>query len=91
MRRRPPHPSARPEPCYGGVLKGAELIAAKWADARKVPQVAFRTEWTKHRKAAPFRRNDAMPDARPIGVVHFPGGGISDNLADEARTKGIPV
>lgn len=73
------------------MLKGAELIAAKWADARKVPQVAFRPEWTKHRKAAPFRRNDAMPDAMPIRVVHFPGGEISDNLADEARTKGIPV
>jgi len=76
---------------HGGSPKGAELIAAKWADARKVPQVAFRPDWTRHGKAAPFRRNDAMLEALPIGVVHFPGGGISDNLADKALSKGIPV
>ncbi|MRI55337.1 DUF2493 domain-containing protein [Methylobacterium sp. DB1607] len=76
---------------HGGSPKGAELIAAKWADARKVPQVAFRPDWTRHGKAAPFRRNDAMLEALPIGVVHFPGGGISDNLADKALSRGIPV
>ncbi|ACL62429.1 DUF2493 domain-containing protein [Methylobacterium nodulans] len=76
---------------HGGSPKGAELIAAKWADSRQVPQVAFRPDWTKHGKAAPFRRNDALLEAMPIGVVHFPGGGISDNLADKARAKGIPV
>lgn len=76
---------------HGGAPKGAELIAAKWADARKVPQVAFKPDWTKHNRAAPFRRNDLMLEAMPIGVVHFPGGGISDNLADKARSKGIPV
>jgi hypothetical protein len=67
------------------------LIAAKWADARKVPQVAFRPNWTKHAKAAPFRRNDALLEALPIGIVVFPGSGISENLADKARAKGIPV
>ncbi len=76
---------------HGGTPKGAELIAAKWAQHRKVQQVVFRPDWTKHGKAAPFRRNDAMLEAMPIGVVHFPGGGISDNLADKARAKGIPV
>lgn len=76
---------------HGGSPKGAELIAAKWADARKVPRVAFRPDWTKHGKAAPFRRNDAMLEAMPIGVVHFPGGGISDNLADKALSRGIPI
>lgn len=45
----------------------------------------------KHGEAAPFRRNDAMLEAMPIGVVDFPGGGISDNLADKARAKGIPL
>lgn len=76
---------------HGGSPKGAELIAAKWADARKVPQVAFRPNWTKHAKAAPFRRNDALLEALPIGVVVFPGSGISENLADKARARGIPV
>ena len=76
---------------HGASPKGAELIAAKWADNRKVKQVAFRPDWKKHGKAAPFRRNDAMLEVMPVGVIHFPGGGISDNLADKARTKGIPV
>jgi hypothetical protein len=76
---------------HGGSPKGAELIAAKWADSRGVPQVAFRPDWTKHAKAAPFRRNDAMLEAMPIGVVAFPGSGIHENLTDKARAKGIPV
>lgn len=76
---------------HGGSPKGAELIAAKWADARKVPQVAFKPDWTKHAKAAPFKRNDELLKALPIGVMHFPGTGIQDNLADKARKLGIPI
>ena len=76
---------------HGGSPKGAELIAAKWADNRKVPQIAFRPDWTKHGKAAPFKRNDAMLDVLPVGVLVFPGTGIQENLADKARKLGIPV
>lgn len=76
---------------HGGSPKGAELIAAKWADARKVVQVAFKPDWTKHAKAAPFKRNDAMLDVLPVGVLVFPGTGIQENLADKARKLGIPV
>ena len=76
---------------HGGSPKGAELIAAKWADNRQVPQIAFKPDWTKHAKAAPFKRNDAMLDVLPIGVMHFPGTGIQDNLADKAKKFGIPV
>ena len=46
---------------------------------------------TKHAKAAPFKRNDAMFEALPIGVVVCPGTGIQDNLADKAKKLGIPV
>ncbi|UCI18463.1 DUF2493 domain-containing protein [Mesorhizobium sp. B2-1-8] len=76
---------------HGGSPRGAELIAAKWAHNRKVPQIAFKPDWTRHAKAAPFKRNDAILDTMPIGVVHFPGTGIQDNLADKARGLGIPV
>ena len=76
---------------HGGSPKGAELIAAKWADHRKVPQIAFKPDWTKHAKAAPFKRNDQMLDVLPIGVMVFPGTGIQDNLADKAKKLGIPV
>ena len=46
----------------------------------------------RHRaKAAPFKRNDAMLDVLPIGVIAFTGTGIQDNLAAKARKFGIPV
>lgn len=77
---------------HGGSPKGAELIAAKWADHRQVPQIAFKPDWTKHGQAAPFKRNDQMLDVLPIGVIVMAGGnGIQDNLADKARAKGIRV
>ncbi|MCQ9157250.1 DUF2493 domain-containing protein [Acidomonas methanolica] len=76
---------------HGGSPKGAEFIASRWADHRDVVQIAFKPDWTKHRKAAPFRRNDAMLDTLPIGVVIFPGTGIQENLADKAKKLGIPV
>jgi hypothetical protein len=76
---------------HGGSPKGAERIASGWADNRKVPQIAFKPDWTKHAKAAPFKRNDAMLAALPIGVLVAPGSGIQANLADKARRLGIPV
>jgi len=76
---------------HGAGPKGAERIAACWADNRKVPQVAFKPDWTHHKNAAPFKRNDVMLEALPIGVIVFPGSGIVENFADKARKMGIPV
>ncbi|MBX3525828.1 MAG: DUF2493 domain-containing protein [Rhodoblastus sp.] len=76
---------------HGGSPKGAERVAARWADHRKVAQIAFRPDWAKHAKAAPFKRNDAMLETLPIGVLVFPGTGIQENLADKAKKFGIPV
>ena len=76
---------------HGGSPKGAEKIAACWADNRKVPQIVFKPDWTRFKNAAPFKRNDQMLDALPIGVIAFPGSGISQNLADKARKMGINV
>jgi hypothetical protein len=75
----------------GGSPKGAESITACWAEAHKVTQIAFKPNWTKHAKAAPFRRNDDMLSVMPAGVIIFPGSGITGNLADKARRFGIPV
>jgi hypothetical protein len=62
-----------------------------WANNRNVPQIAFKPDWARHAKAAPFKRNDRMLEALPIGVIVFPGSGISANLGDKARKLGIPV
>jgi hypothetical protein len=50
----------------------AALIAARWADHCKVPQTAFKPDWTKHAMAAPFKRNDQMLDVLQIGVLVSP-------------------
>ncbi len=76
---------------HGGSPKGAERIAACWADNRKVPQVVFKPDWNRHARAAPFKRNDQILDVLPIGVIVFPGSGISANLADKAKKLGISV
>ena len=76
---------------HGGSPKGAERIAARWADHRKVPQITFKPDWYRHAKAAPFKRNDAMLQTLPIGILLAPGSGIQANLGDKARRLGIPV
>jgi len=76
---------------HGGSPKGAERIAACWANTRKVPQIVFKPDWIRHGKAAPFKRNDQILAVLPIGVIVFPGSGISANLADKAKKLGIPV
>ncbi len=48
-------------------------------------------DWTKHAKAAPFKRGDQMLDILPFGVMVFSGAGIQDNLVDKARKLGIPL
>ena len=70
---------------------GYEKIAASWADARGVDQVVCRPDWNAHGKAAPFRRNDELLNLLPVGVIAFPGSGITGNLVDKARQLGIPV
>jgi len=76
---------------HGGTPRGAEKIASAWADTRKVAQIVFKPDWIRHGKAAPFKRNDALLETLPIGLVVFPGSGVTDNLADKAKRLGIPL
>lgn len=76
---------------HGATPTGAERAAACWAETRSVPQVAFRPDWNRHKKAAPFKRNDRIIEAMPVGLVVFSGTGIQDNLVDKARAFNIPV
>ena len=70
---------------------GYEKIAASWAEARGVDQVVCRPDWPAHGNAAPFRRNEELLNLMPVGVIAFPGSGITGNLVDKARQLGIPV
>jgi hypothetical protein len=37
-------------------------VSGKQGAVHKAPQVAFKPDWSKHAKAAPFKRNDQMLD-----------------------------
>ncbi len=76
---------------HGGTPRGSEKIASAWADHRRVAQIVFKPDWTRHAKAAPFKRNDDLLKALPIGLVVFRGSGVTDNLADKAKRLGIPL
>ena len=77
---------------HGGNEIGAEKIAARWADSRKVRQVPFKPDFKKYpAKRAPYMRNDAMLELLPVGVLVFGKGGIQGNFYDKARKLGIPA
>ena len=54
-------------------------------------KIAFTPEWPRDGKAAPFKRNDRMLEIVPIGLIVFPGLGITGNLADKTIKLRIPV
>ncbi|MFA5957755.1 DUF2493 domain-containing protein [Hyphomicrobium sp.] len=74
---------------HGGTPRGGERIAACWADNRNVTQIAFKPDWTRDGKAAPFIRNDRMLELVPKAAIVFPGSGITNNLADKTKKFGI--
>lgn len=76
---------------HGGTATGVDHIADCWARNRTVTAIAFKPDWNRHHKAAPFKRNDRLLEQMPVGILAFPGTGISANLADKARKMGIPV
>lgn len=77
--------------CHKGHQKGVERMAATWARNHKVNQVLFRPNWAGHGKSAPFKANDAIIGAKPIGVLIFGGNGVALNLGQKAEERGIKV
>ena len=69
-------------------------IAAKWADHRKVPQIALIPDWTKHAKAAPFKRNDQYVDTSCRSGSWLPRhrrSGQPRRQGQEARHSGLEI
>ncbi|MEL6312236.1 MAG: DUF2493 domain-containing protein, partial [Pseudomonadota bacterium] len=79
--------------CHKGGKHGAEMIAARWARARGIPQARFDPRWSAHGRAAPFKCNDEMLDDKfaATGVVLFGGNGVALNLGQKAEAKGLTV
>jgi hypothetical protein len=75
---------------HGGDGKGADRLAASWAERRKVPQVAFGLD-TRLGARAGFRRNEQMLSLKPRYLVAFAGNGVLERLVIQAKAQGICV
>lgn len=75
---------------HGGDTKGADRLAASWAEQRSVQQVTFGLE--RHLGArAGFKRNEHMLSLDPRYVVAFPGNGVLERLVIDAKARNITV
>lgn len=55
-----------------GEARGADLLARRYAERRKIPVNAFPALWDKHGKAAgPIRNTQMLSEGRPDLVVAF--------------------
>jgi hypothetical protein len=83
-------------------LKGAEKIAMRWAQQKRVTIVLAKADFNRHGRAAPFRANDEILALDPVHVLTLarsldPAGseaatpfGPALNLAQEAAKRGVP-
>jgi hypothetical protein len=75
---------------HGGDGKGADRLAASWAERRGVAQLTFSLD--RHLGArAGFKRNEQMLGLAPRYVIAFPGNGVLERLVIEAKRRRITV
>lgn len=75
-----------------GAATGADSLAAKWAEARRIPETAYPADWvTLGPKAGPIRNQYMLEDSRPDGVIAFPGGNGTADMIRRAEKAGIKV
>jgi hypothetical protein len=75
---------------HGGDAKGADRLAASWAERRKVPQVTFGLDRRLGARAG-FRRNEQMLSLNPRYLVAFAGNGVLERLVIQAKERGVHV
>lgn len=75
-----------------GAARGADTLAGEWAKSRGISVLAFPADWNKHKQAAgPIRNSQMLKEARPTGVVAFPGGVGTEDMVDKALRAGLEV
>lgn len=75
-----------------GNARGADNLAAWWADCNKVVQMAFPADWGVHGKAAgPIRNAKMLELGRPDLCVAFPGGAGTRDMARKCIEAGVEV
>lgn len=75
---------------HGGDGKGADRLAASWAERRGIQQVTFGLDRRLGARAG-FKRNEQMLALAPRYVIAFPGTGVLERLVIEAKARRITV
>lgn len=75
-----------------GGAPGADRLAQRWAEEKKLVPVIYVAEWGRLGKAAgPIRNRRMLDEFKPDLVVAFPGGTGTEGCVNEARARKIPV
>ncbi|MBN9504765.1 MAG: DUF2493 domain-containing protein [Altererythrobacter sp.] len=75
---------------HGGDGKGADRLAASWAERRGIQQLTFALDRRLGARAG-FKRNEQMLALSPRYVIAFPGSGVLERLVIEAKARRITV
>ncbi len=75
---------------HGGDGRGADRLAASWAERREVQQLTYSLDRRLGARAG-FKRNEQMLSLNPRYVVAFPGNGVTERLVIDAKTRRITV
>jgi hypothetical protein len=75
-----------------GGARGADTLAAQWAEHRGIAAEIYMAEWERlGRKAGPIRNQRMLTEGRPDLVVAFPGGTGTAGMMGIARQAGVEV
>ena len=75
---------------HGGDGKGADRLAASWAERHDVQQLTFALDRRLGARAG-FKRNEQMLSLNPRYVVAFPGNGVTERPVIDAKARRITV
>ena len=75
-----------------GMADGADSLAIRYADERKLTKILFPANWNKYHRVAGFLRNEDMLSVATHLVVFWDGKSSGTNhMIVIAKAKGIPV
>jgi len=73
-----------------GTARGADRIAASWAERHDVPQLTFTLD-RKLGTRVGFNSNERTLSLDPRHIVAFPGNGVLERLVIEAKARRVTV
>lgn len=84
--------AAEPPTLIHGAARGADTIAAVYAECRGWPIERYPADWAKYGTAAgPIRNRQMLDQGKPDLVIAFPGGRGTADMIRRAEKAGVPV